>query len=377
MASTRRPRVRLLGIPVRVDVSWFIILVLLVGTLVALFHREVPTLGPGACWLIGLLTALVFFLCILLHELGHVLVARAVGIPIRGITLFLFGGVAELADEPRSAKDEFLMAAAGPIVSAVLAALFGIGSVLGTDVGWPREYVAVLYYLAWINTTILLFNLAPAFPLDGGRIFRSILWGILGDLRRATRYATRIGQGFAWALVGVGVLSFMEDQVFQGIWLCLIGLFLNRAARGGYEHVLLRQALQGKPVSGLMTPQPVVAPPDLDLRHWVDDYVYRYHHKMFPVASNGHVEGMIATPELTRFPREDWARHTVAEAMRKDVEALSITPDGDASDALAQMQRTGSRRLLVTDHDRLVGVVSLKDLLDFLDVEAPRNKGSW
>jgi predicted transcriptional regulator len=157
--------------------------------------------------------------------------------------------------------------------------------------------------------------------------------------------------------------------VFSGVWLGLIGLFLNGAARASYEQVVLRQALLGEPVSRFMTPTPVVVPPTLDLRHWVEDYVYRYHRKAFPVTSNGHVEGVIATPELARFPRDEWARHTVAEAMRKDVEALSIAPDGEALNALAQMQRTGSGRLLVTDHGQLVGVVSLRDLFEFLDLK--------
>jgi Zn-dependent protease/CBS domain-containing protein len=319
----------------------------------------------------GLGAALAFFTCIVLHELGHALVARAVGIPIRGITLFLFGGVAEMEDEPPSASSEFLMAVAGPAVSAVLTAVFWLSSGLveATAIVFP------LRYLAGINLAVLIFNLVPAFPLDGGRVLRSILWGALGNLRRATYWAALSGQAFAWLLIGLGIMHFFAGYVIHGIWLGLIGLFLNNAARASYQQILIRQALRGERVSRFMNRKPIVVPPRVDLRTWVEEYVYRYHRKMFPVASNGHVEGVIATQALARFPRQDWEKHTVAEAMRRDVDLLSVTPDADALEALEKMQRTGSSRLLVTDGNRLVGIVSLKDLLRFLDLKLELEDG--
>jgi Zn-dependent protease/CBS domain-containing protein len=365
MFGTRWRLFRLLGIPISLDASWLIILALLTWTLINLFQEAVPDLSVGTYVAMGLGAALAFFACIVLHELGHALVARAVGIPIRGITLFLFGGVAEMEDEPPSASSEFLMAVAGPAVSAVLAALFWLLSGL---VGAPAV-VLPLRYLAGINLAVLIFNLVPAFPLDGGRVLRSILWGALKNLRRATYLAALSGQAFAWLLIGVGLLNFFAGHIFQGVWLGLIGLFLNNAARGSYQQVLVRQVLRGEPVSRFMTREPIVVPSALDLRGWVEDYVYRYHRKMFPVASDGHVEGVISTQALARFPREEWDKHTVAEAMRQDVNALSVAPNADALEALGRMQRTGSSRLLVTDGDRLVGIVSLKDLLRFLDLK--------
>jgi Zn-dependent protease/CBS domain-containing protein len=297
--------------------------------------------------------------------LGHALVARTVGIPIRGITLFLFGGVAEMEDEPPSASSEFLMAVAGPAVSAVLAVIFWLSSKL---VEAPAV-VFPLRYLAGINLAVLIFNLVPAFPLDGGRVLRSILWGVLKNLRQATYWAALFGQAFSWLLIGIGVLSFFGHNVVQGIWLGLIGLFLNNAARSSYQQVLLRQVLQGEPVSRFMTREPIVVSPALDLRGWVEDYVYRYHRKMFPVASNGHVDGVVSTEALARFPREEWDKHTVAEAMRQDVNALSVPPNADALEALQKMQRTGSSRLLVTEGSQLVGIVTLKDLLRFFNLK--------
>jgi Zn-dependent protease/CBS domain-containing protein len=362
---------RLLGIPISLDASWLIILALLTWTLIGLFRGAVPDLPSATYWVMGLAAALAFFTCLVLHELGHALVARAVGIPIRGITLFLFGGVAEMEQEPRSAGSEFLMAIAGPAVSAVLSALFWLlsGLVEAPSIVFP------LRYLAGINLAVLVFNLVPAFPLDGGRVLRSALWGATGNLRRATFWAALSGQAFAWLLIGLGVVHFLAGYVFQGVWLGLIGLFLNDAARGSYQQLLVRQVLRGEPVSRFMNREPIVVRPELDLRRWVEDYVYRYHRKLFPVASDGRLAGVISTQALARYPREEWDKRTVAEAMRQDVDTLRIAPGADALEALGKMQRTGSSRLLVTDGDRLVGIVSLKDLLRFLDLKLELGNG--
>jgi Zn-dependent protease/CBS domain-containing protein len=357
---------RLLGIPINLDASWIIILVLIAWSLGDQFRKEYGLESAGP-WIMGLVAALAFFCCIVLHELGHSVVARAFGMPIRGITLFLFGGVAELEGEPPSAGVEFLMAIAGPVVSFVLAVLFGCLWLIGVASAWPAEVEGVLQYLGWINATVLVFNMIPAFPLDGGRVFRSILWGATNDLRRSTRWAALVGQGFAYLLIGLGVVQFFFGYWVSGIWTALIGLFLNNAARSSYQQVLVREALQGEPVRLFMNPHPVVVPPSLDLRNWVEDYVYRYHRKFFPVASNGHVEGVISTQALAKYPREEWSRHTVGEVMAHDVAAASIPLDADALQALSKMQRNGLSRLLVTDGDQLVGIVSLKDLLRFLD----------
>jgi len=356
---------RLLGIPISVDASWLIILALLTWTLFNLFNEAVPGLSLTVYVLMGLGAALAFFTCIVLHELGHALTARAVGIPMSGITLFLFGGVAEMEDEPRSALSEFLMAIAGPAVSAVLAALFWLASSLteAPAIAFPLRYLAV------INLTVLIFNLVPAFPLDGGRVLRSMLWGLTGNLRRATYWSSLLGQAFAWLLIWFAILNFFAGHVVQGVWLGLIALFLKSAAQGGYQQVLVRQTLRGEPVSRFMTREPIVVPPNLDLRTWVEDFVYRCHRKQFPVASKGSVAGVIGTQALAKYPRAEWPNHTVAEAMQPDVAALSIAPNADALQALAQMRRTESSRLLVMDGDHLVGVVSLKDLLRFLDLK--------
>jgi Zn-dependent protease/CBS domain-containing protein len=369
---------RLLGIPISLDLSWLIILALVTWSLEQAFRERLmpqfysetaASIPPSYYWIMGLIGALAFFVCVVLHELGHAIVARSLGMPIRGITLFLFGGVAELGDEPVSAGVEFLMAIAGPAVSLILAIGLAVLTWVGYNGGWAPEVVLVLGYLAAINGLVLVFNLIPAFPLDGGRVLRSILWAVTGKLRQATHWASVLGQGFAWLLIAVGILELFWGSFISGIWLGLIGWFLNNAARTSYQQVLIRQALQGEPVRHFMNAQPIVVPSSLDLRQWVEDYVYRYHRKAFPVVSDGHLEGVITTQALMQVPRGEWDRHTVGELMRHDVRALTIRPDADAVYALAKMQRTGSSRLLVTDEDRLVGIISLKDLLRFLNLK--------
>lgn len=377
MFGTRWRILRLRGIPISVDASWLIILALVTLTMAnrfpLLLHGYFPetstALPPYAYWIMGLITALAFFVCILLHEMGHAIVARARGMSIRGITLFLFGGVAEIGDEPPSAGTEFLMAIAGPVVSVLLAIVFGILTYAGYQAGWWPPVVIVLGYLAFINALVLAFNLIPAFPLDGGRVLRSILWGVTGNLRRSTYWASLAGQAFAWILIAWGVFQFFSSNWLGGIWTGLIGLFLSQAARSGYQQVLLRQALSGEPVRRFMNPEPVVVTPSLDLRHWVEDFVYRYHRKAFPVASNGHLEGFVSTSALAQYPRAEWDLHTVSEVMQHDLGPVTIAPEADALQALGKMQRTGSSRLLVTEGDHLLGIVSLKDLMRFLNTK--------
>jgi len=377
MFNTRWRLFRLLGIPISVDASWLIILALLTLSLAtgfpAMLHKYFPgdthELAPAEYWVMGLVTSLAFFACIVLHELGHAVVAKGRGMPIRGITLFLFGGVAELGEEPTSATTEFLMAVAGPIVSVILAFGFWLMAVVGYNAGWPHPVVMVLGYLGAINGLVLAFNLAPAFPLDGGRVLRSILWSLTGNLRRATHWASLAGQAFAWLLIAWGLVHFFAGNWLGGIWIGMIGLFLNNAAQISYQQVLVRKALQGEPVRRFMNPDPIVVPESLDLHHWVEDFVYRYHREVFPVVSNGHLEGCVETRALSHIPRGEWGRRTVAEVMRHDLAALTISPDADALDAFSKMQRNGVSCLLVTQGDRLVGMIGLSDLLRFLNLK--------
>jgi CBS domain-containing protein len=261
------------------------------------------------------------------------------------------------------------MAIAGPLVSAVLAVGFCVLAFVGYRAVWPHPVVIVLGYLALVNGMVLIFNMVPAFPLDGGRVLRSIFWGATGNLRRATRWASTAGRVFAALLIAWGIVQFILGNFVGGVWSAVIGMFLNSAAKSSYQQVLIRQALQGEPVSRFMNTQPIVVPPTLDLYQWVEDFVYRHHHRAFPVVTNGHLQGLITTGALNGIPRPDWPRHTVGEVMQSDLRAVAIPPTADALEAFEKMQRGGTSRLLVAEGDRLLGLVSLRDLLKFLSLK--------
>jgi Zn-dependent protease len=370
MDGTRLRLLRIRGIPIYIDLSWLIVFALVTLTVSGLFRQSTPELPTAHVWIMAVIAALGFFTCIVLHELGHALVGRASGMPIRGITLFLFGGVAELGREPPSAKSEFWMAIAGPAVTAVLIVLFVLLRSMGEGAGWPLQVLLVLDYLGYINIMVLIFNLVPAFPLDGGRVFRAAAWAWTGDLRRATRWASLTGRGFGYLLAIWGAFQLLLFlNVAAGMWMIFIGLFLSSLARRSFEDVVARELLAGEPVSRFMSPDPITVDPNLDLRHLVEDYVYRHHRKVFPVMADGHVEGLVSAQSLQSIPQDAWDQHKVSEIMERNIDGLTITPQTDALRALRQMQQSGSTRLLVMEDGRLAGIVSLRDLMDFLNLK--------
>lgn len=364
MFGSRIELFRVFGIPIRLDVSWFVIAALIVWSLATgVFPQLEPNLTPLAYWEMGVAGAVGLFASILVHEFSHAWVARRHAIPIQGITLFLFGGVAEMGGEPPSPKAEFRMAVAGPLMSiAIGVAALGLA---GLGAGWPTEITGVLNYLGFINLVLAAFNLVPAFPLDGGRIFRSALWQWKRDLRWATAVAARVGTGFSIILMLLGAVRVLVGDFVGGMWSFLIGLFLRQAAQSAYQQALVRKALEGEPVRRFMTPDPVTLPAALTLGEAVDGYFYRYHHKLFPVLDGGRLIGCLSTRELKGVPREEWARRTVGSLVVPCSPETAIAPDADALEALAVMRRSGQPRLLVVDGGRLAGIVTLKDLLEF------------
>ncbi|HSF43406.1 MAG TPA: site-2 protease family protein, partial [Thermoanaerobaculia bacterium] len=303
---------KVFGFPIRLDPSWFIVAVLLTWTFATnIFPPQVPGLSPPVYWGMGLAGAIGLFASVVLHELSHSVVARRFGLTIRGITLFIFGGVAEMTSEPPSPKAEFWIASAGPAASlAIAAGVLGV-NLIGGLLGLPAAATAVLGYLAYANGMLALFNLIPAFPLDGGRILRSILWGWKGSLRFATRVTSRIGGWFGLSLIGLGVLVtvFVPGGFISGFWLFLIGLFVRNAAQMAYQQLLLRRAFQGEPVSRFMQADPVTVPRQISVAELVKDYIYRYHFKMFPVVDDaGRLVGCVTTRQVKELPHEEWDR---------------------------------------------------------------------
>jgi Zn-dependent protease/CBS domain-containing protein len=364
---------RVAGIQISADWSWFIVLALVTWSLSNTFPTEeagVPGLSPPTYWLMGLVGALLLFASIVLHELGHALTAQRLGVPIRGITLFIFGGVAEMSDEPPTAKAEFLVAIAGPVVSVVL----GVGvlglAAAGGVAGWPAPVVAVATIVGTINLVLVVFNMIPAFPLDGGRVLRSALWQWKGNLRWATKVSSRIGSFLGLALIGLGVaMAIGTGELVSGMWFALIGLFVRSAARMSYQQLLLRRALEGEPVSRFMHGEPIVVPRAISVADLVRDYVYRHHYKTFPVVEGERLVGCVSTRDVRELPREEWERQTVGALAEKCSPENTVPPELDAMKALSLMNRTGRSRLLVADGDRLLGIISLKDLLKFFSLK--------
>jgi Zn-dependent protease len=360
------------GFKVRIDLSWFVVAALVTWQLSALtFPSQLPNLAPGTYWLMGIAGALAYFVSILLHELAHSVMARGYGVAIRGITLFIFGGVSEMTEDPPSAQAELMIAAAGPAASLGLAGALA----LATGLDLPGPAVAVLGYLALLNGSLALLNLIPAFPLDGGRLLRAVLWGWGGNLRRATRISAAIGSGFGLLLVGVGVVSVLNGFLY-GVWIFVLGLFLRNAATASYQQLLLRRTLEGEPVSRFMHPDPVTVPRAISVLELVQSYIYRYHFKMFPVVDDsGRLLGCVTARQVRALPREEWDRQTVGALADRCSPENTIQAGTDAMEALSRMSRTGASRLMVVDGDRLLGILSLKDLLRFFSLKMELESG--
>lgn len=361
---------KLLGFQVRIDLSWIIIAVLIAWSLsTGLFPFQFEGLSTQTYWIMGIVGAIGLFLSIIAHEFSHSLVARRYGMPMKGITLFIFGGMAEMSEEPPSPKAEFMMAAVGPLSSIVIAGIFYLVYSAGLAGGVPEPINGVVQYLAFINVLLAAFNTIPAFPLDGGRVLRSILWGIKGNLRWATRVSSLIGSGFGILLIILGVLNFFGGNFIGGMWWFLIGMFLHNAARMSYQQLLTRRALEGESVRRFMKTDPVTVTPDMTLEELVEDYVYVFHHKMYPVVSDSdRVEGCVTTRQIKEVPREEWSQKRVKDIEVACSEENTISPDADAITALSMMNRNAVSRLIVKEGDRLAGVVSLKDMLKFLSL---------
>jgi Zn-dependent protease/predicted transcriptional regulator len=323
----------------------------------------------------GALGAVGLFLSIILHELGHSVVSRKQGMPMKGITLFIFGGVAEMNEEPRTARAEFRMAIIGPVISVVLGGTFYLIYRLGSLEQWSVPVCGILFYLFWINLLLAAFNMIPAFPLDGGRVLRSYLWKRNGNLRKATHTASRIGLGFGGALIALGVVSILFGSFIGGLWWLLIGWFLRNAAKASFMQMEIRTALKGETVDRFMNREPVTVPAGISLQELVQDYFYVHHFQMFPVVRDSKIVGCISTREIKQVPKSEWDRHSVQELLVPCGEQNTVSPGTDAMDVLAILERTGRSRLLVMDKGRLIGLISLKDLLRFLSLRLDLDEG--
>jgi Zn-dependent protease len=367
MFGKRLKLFKLLGFEVNIDLSWIIIAILIAWSLsTGVFPFQVKNLSIQTYWLMGTIGAVGLFLSIIAHEFCHSLMARKSGMQMKGITLFIFGGVAEMGEEPPNAKAEFLIAIVGPLSSVAIAViLYGIYR-LGIVGGWHPAVNGVVGYLAMINGLLAVFNMVPAFPLDGGRILRSILWGWKENLRWATRISSAIGSGFGIILIVLGVIRVLSGSFVGGMWFFLIGLFIRSAARMSYQQLITRKALEGEPLKRFMNVNPVMVPPSTTVDELVEDYIYRHHFKFFPVVNSDRLIGCITTKEVKEIPRDEWRQKKVGDVAVQCSAENTIEPDTDAIKALSAMHRNNSSRLMVVENDKLIGIIALKDMLEFL-----------
>lgn len=367
MSLTRSiPLGRILGIPLGLDYSWFLIFALVTWSLAgSYFPEQYPGWSTGLYWAIGLATSLLFFASVLLHELGHSVIALRNGIPVRSITLFIFGGVAQIGREPGSPGVEFRVAIAGPIVSFVLAGLFGALGWLGASFA---PLAALATYLAYINGSLGLFNLIPGFPLDGGRVFRAILWRITHSFRRATEIAGAAGNLFAWLFIFWGAWQMIGGNFAGGLWIAFIGWFLQNAATASVQQMTLERLLAGHTVGEIMMRECPTVAPEVTLEQLVHDHILTTGRRFFPVARAGRVEGLLTLHHVKKIPRDRWAATTVEQAMTPLAQLRLAHPGDGLWNAMQEMTADGVNQLPVTDtaNGELAGVLGRDNVLTFV-----------
>jgi Zn-dependent protease len=356
---------RILGIEIRLDYSWFIIFVLVTWSLAAqLFPDLYPGWSRAAYWLVGLLTAVLLFGSVVAHELAHSLVSQRHGIPVTDITLFIFGGAAHISDEPKTARGELTMALVGPGTSLVLSGVFGLLWFLTRGSG--SYLYAISAWLAGINLSLAVFNLIPGFPLDGGRVFRAIVWAISGNLRLATRIATGLGRLVAFGFIIAGVGQIFAGNLANGLWIAFIGWFLENASANTYRQLALRDVLAGHTVSEVMTRECAHIPANLTVEALVNDVLLPTGKRCFPVEEGGHVQGLVTVHRIQQLPRQQWPLTRVDQVMIPRGELKTVRPDDALSDVFERMAREDVNQLVVVEGDELLGLIARDRLLNYI-----------
>jgi Zn-dependent protease/CBS domain-containing protein len=353
---------RLFGIDLAIDPSWFIIIVLVVLSIESQFNLLFGSvIAPPVLWLAALVEGILFFTSVLIHELSHSLVARGQGVGVRSITLFLFGGVSELTNEPARATDEFLIAAVGPLSSLVLGGFFGILSTALPQGSFPRYF---FYWLSFVNILLACFNLLPGFPLDGGRVLRSLIWRATGSLRRATRVATFTGSLIAYGLIVLGIYLFLfRGAVFNGIWFAFIGWFLLNAAQSSLADQRSREILSHHRVSQVLETDCPQVPSEETLATFVDRYLLRSGERCFFVTEEGTLTGLITLRDIGAIPRTHWHETMVRDIMVPFNRIRHLSPSDSLLTAMDVMGRNGINQLPVMDEGRFEGIVTREGLL--------------
>jgi len=364
MRRQQIPLGRIFGIPIGLDYSWFLIFALITWALaVSYYPAEFPDWSAALCWTMGAVTAGMLFASVLLHELGHSVVAMRFRIPVRSITLFIFGGVAQIGAEPPSASAEFLVALAGPVTSLALAAVFeGLKGLAGG----PGPVFGLLEYLAYINFALAMFNLIPGFPLDGGRIFRAIVWAVIHDMRRATLVAATVGRVFAFLFILFGVWQIFQGHLVNGLWIAFIGWFLDNAANAQVQQVAVQGRLAGHTAGQVMERHFPTIPGQTTLQQLVDEHILGSGLRSFVVTDATGAAGLMTLHGIKEVPREAWTTTTAAQVMVPFARVRSVTPDTEVWVALQEMDRNGVNQLPVVAGGTVTGMLSRQDVISLL-----------
>ncbi len=355
---------RILGIPLGVDYSWFLAFILITWTLaVSYYPGEFDNWPVAEYWLVAAATAIMLFVSVLLHELGHSVIAIRYKIPVRRITLFVFGGVAQIGAEPPSARAEFWIALAGPAVSLVLAVTFGLLQGVLTGIA---PLLALAKYLAYINGMLVIFNLIPGFPLDGGRVFRAIVWGITHSLSRATLIAATVGRAIAFLLILLGVWQMFTGNFGNGLWIAFIGWFLENAASAQVNRQVARDLMDDHQVSEAMSPGYTAISPETTLQQLVDEHILGAGRRCLMVVPDDETIGLLTMHNIKGTPRAAWSTTTAAQTMIPINEVKRVRPDTELEAAMAEMDRDGVNQLPVMVDGKCLGMLSRGDLVDFM-----------
>lgn len=361
---------RVLGIQISLDYTWFIVFVLFAWSLsYGYFPFQHPGLPTGTYLTMGILSATLLFACVLIHEISHSVTANRLGMDIHEITLFIFGGVAQLTKEPEDAATELKIAIAGPAASLALAVLFYASAAAVSQEAYPL-LKSVLGYLALINFVLLAFNMIPGFPLDGGRIFRAIWWMRTGDINKATRVASNIGKGFALFLIVMGFIQIFAGNFVGGLWFVFIGVFVQQAAESGYQQVVIKKALSGLKVRDLMSKPVITVDGSVSVTDAVENYFFKFHHASFPVKSDDKVAGLLTLNNVRAIEKDKWSETRVREVMNRLGPNDTMSPDDSAIDALARMMSNNNGnlgRFPVVQEGQLVGIISRQDIMKMLE----------
>jgi Zn-dependent protease/predicted transcriptional regulator len=355
---------KLLGIPIVLDYSWFLIFILMTWLLATSYYPVGhPTWPVAQNWILGAITAVMLFVSVLLHELGHSAVAQRDKIPVSSITLFIFGGVSQITKEPVRPRDDFLIASTGLFVSLILAVVFALLTPLTASI---PAVAALFQYLAIINLFLLIFNVIPGFPLDGGRVFRAILWGATGDYQRATSIAATVGRVIAWGFILLGVWLIISGSFVNGLWIIFIGWFLDNASAGELRQQTMHTLLAGRKVGQMMSDNYVTIDSDCTLQRLVDDHVFGAGRRFFVVQENGGIVGIMTLHNFRSVPRTEWGSTLVNKAMIPIDKVDRIGPDAEVWEAITKMDSDGVNQLPVMTDGKLQGLLTREHVLQYL-----------